>query len=209
LGFSKPTCGRYLSSSTDLQTKDLLKINEKIKEEIKELFIGFSFRLRILDRKLIQRKDDKQVIKKAAVILVALCMAFSPVAVFAKGFSGGYSTHTHHSSSSYNGGGNYSSYGSSHSSNTYHSGYHSPSSQVSQRSYSHSYNNQPAPAKKSGGFLSHAAAFGAGALLGSMLHPFGGSNGYTGYHGFSLSGLFLDIIVIGLGLFFIRRLLAR
>ncbi|WCN38640.1 hypothetical protein [Aneurinibacillus uraniidurans] len=147
--------------------------------------------------------------KKIISVFIAGLMLLSPVPVFAKGFSGGHS-------SSYHQGGALSIHNSnrltqSSASTTYHSGYRSPSSQVSNYTQ-HSYTNnshQADPPKKSGGFLSHAAAFGAGTLLGSMFHPFGGGIGAGGTSGFSSTGLLVDIVIIAIGFFFIRRLVSR
>ncbi|BAU27081.1 hypothetical protein DFP93_104169 [Aneurinibacillus soli] len=149
--------------------------------------------------------------KKVVSVLIAGLMLLSPVSVFAKGFSGGHS-------SSYHQGGASSVHNSnrltqSPASTTYHSGYRSPSSQVSNHTQ-HSYTNsshQADPPKKSGGFLSHAAAFGAGTLLGSMIHPFGGASsiGAGGTSGFSSTGLLVDIVIIAIGFFLIRRLVSR
>jgi hypothetical protein len=64
---------------------------------------------------------------------------------------------------------------------------------------------------RTGGFFSHLGAFGAGALLGSMFHPFGGGFGGMGfgYPSFSLLGFALDIILIVLVFSLIRRLFQR
>jgi hypothetical protein len=49
--------------------------------------------------------------------------------------------------------------------------------------------------RSSGSFWKYAGAFGAGAFLGHLFHPFGGY--YGGYHyGFSFFGLLIDIIMI-------------
>ena len=54
-------------------------------------------------------------------------------------------------------------------------------------------------------FMTHAAAFGAGALFGHMFHPFGGYyNG--GYGGFSGTGILIDILIIVAIIWFIRRI---
>lgn len=54
-------------------------------------------------------------------------------------------------------------------------------------------------------FLGYAGAFGAGALFGSMLNPFGGY--YGGQHyGFSFLGLLLDILVIVVIIWFIKKI---
>jgi hypothetical protein len=156
--------------------------------------------------------------KKIIPIFIAAFMMLSPVSAFAKGFSGGHSLVPHHRTSSFGGNGGFSS--NFPSSGTYHSGYRSPSSKVNGYSSNHnssytyqntqSYSNYNQPqTKKSGGFLSHALAFGAGTLLGGMLHPFGGAYGSGGYHGFSVMGLLMDMIVIGIGLLVLRRLFAK
>jgi uncharacterized membrane protein len=95
----------------------------------------------------------------------------------------------------------HSSFSSSHittSTSTYHSGYKSPSSSVTRTpSYSHSSSNHYTQTSRSGGFWSHAAAFGAGAFLGHMFHPFGGHY-YGGSYGFSFLGLLVDILIIAI-----------
>ena len=80
------------------------------------------------------------------------------------------------------------------SSTTYHSGYKSPSSSVTSRSSNYNsnyYNHNTSSTGRS--IATHAAAFGAGALLGSMFHPVGGYYGGV-HHGFSLLGFVFDII---------------
>ncbi|MFC6605311.1 hypothetical protein ACFQDF_33420 [Ectobacillus funiculus] len=58
--------------------------------------------------------------------------------------------------------------------------------------------------------MSHAAAFGAGALLGSMLHPFGThAVGAVGGTGFSFSGLLMDVILILIVVWIGRRIFGR
>ena len=57
-------------------------------------------------------------------------------------------------------------------------------------------------------FLGYAGAFGLGSLFGSMLNPFGGY--YGGQHfGFSFFGLLLDILVIVVIIWFIKRIFRR
>lgn len=120
-------------------------------------------------------------------------------------FSGGHSSTSHSSFS-----GSHST--STPSSGTYHSGYKSPSSNVSKTpssSQSHSTRNYPQPSRSSS-FWSHAAAFGAGAFLGHMLHPFGyGGYGNSGSYGFSFSGLLVDFIIIAVVVWIIKRIFLR
>lgn len=67
---------------------------------------------------------------------------------------------------------------------------------------------------KTKSILTHAAAFGAGTFLGSMLHPFGGGgyNGESGTNGpyigsgFSFAGLLVDILLIVLVIWIIKKL---
>ncbi|WP_416828135.1 hypothetical protein [Ectobacillus polymachus] len=139
---------------------------------------------------------------------IAFTLLFLPVVAQAKGFSGGSSSSSSRSSSSVHS-------SSSSNSGTYHSGYKAPSSSV--QSKQPSYNNNSANTTQSkprsgfSSFFSHAAAFGAGAFLGNMFHPFGGY-GYGGMgvgHGFSLFGLLADILVIALIVWVFRRIFAR
>lgn len=144
--------------------------------------------------------------KKLLSFTMAFALLFLPVMAQAKGFSGGSSSHSYstHSSSSV-GSKSYSTGG------TYHSGYKSPSSSVQSKQpfYNHSSPaSAPAPSKKSS-FLSHAAAFGAGAFLGHMMHPFGSSAAHVAGGGFSLSGLLMDAILILIIVWIVRRIFAR
>ncbi|MED3561713.1 hypothetical protein BIV60_20005 [Bacillus sp. MUM 116] len=136
--------------------------------------------------------------KKLLIAFVLLLSLMVPSMTEAKMFSGGHSTISHSSS--------FSSHSSTiRSGSTYHSGYKSPSSSVSR---SKSYSNTPTSKRSS--FWSHAAAFGAGTLLGSMFHPFGYHN-YGQSYGFSFIGLLVDILIIAIiirvikGIFFRRR----
>ncbi|MDP4104212.1 MAG: hypothetical protein Q8935_04605 [Bacillota bacterium] len=144
---------------------------------------------------------------KIIPLLVSLIMVITPLTAYAKGFSGGssvghssYQSHTnsntYHSSGSLSG---------QTSGNTYHSGYKSASSSVTNQTRQNSGTAVKSPSKTRG-FLSHAAAFGAGALLGSMFHPFGGGHGHAG---FSLTGFLFDIVVIGLIMWVVRKLFFR
>ncbi|WCK53437.1 hypothetical protein PP175_19100 [Aneurinibacillus sp. Ricciae_BoGa-3] len=136
---------------------------------------------------------------KIIPFLVSAMIVMSPITAFAGSFGGGHSSVSHaHASLLTN---SHSSASFSHptsSAQTYHSGYKSPSANVSR---AHSY-NPPAAPKKSSALLSHAAAFGAGALLGSMFHPFGGG----GHTGTSVPSLIVDIIIIGVIFLIIRKL---
>jgi hypothetical protein len=63
-----------------------------------------------------------------------------------------------------------------------------------------------------GGFGSHLFSFGAGWLLGSMFHPFGGYYGWgapMAYHGFSLFGLIFDLLILWILWRIVKRLLFR
>lgn len=118
--------------------------------------------------------------KWLSILMVALlCFASVPHMTEARGFS--------HSST--------------HFGRSYHSGYRSPSTGL--RSPSSSYNRGNSSVGRS--FMTHAAAFGAGALFGHMFHPFGGYYG-GGYGGFSGTGLLIDILIIVAIIWFIRRI---
>lgn len=139
---------------------------------------------------------------KIIPFLVSVIMVITPLTAYAKGFSGG-SSGSHSSYQSHTNSNTYHSSGTSSSQtdgNTYHSGYKSPSSNVTNQTRQNSGQGVK-PTSKTRGILSHAAAFGAGALLGSMFHPFGG-----GHAGFSLIGFLLDILVIGLIIWVVRKL---
>ncbi|MCQ6282209.1 hypothetical protein [Bacillus sp. EB600] len=89
---------------------------------------------------------------------------------------------------------------------TYHSGYKSASTNVN-RTPSHTQASAQ-PSSKFRSFLTHAAAFGAGAYIGKMLNPFGGHN--YGSHpmagsGFSILGILMDILVIVLIVWVIKK----
>jgi hypothetical protein len=133
---------------------------------------------------------------KIIPFLVSAMIVISPIPVLAGSFGGGHSSasHTGISKSSHSGA------FSNSNSQTYHSSYKSPSSNVSR---SHAYNPVPAAPSKTRGILTHAAAFGAGALLGSMFHPFGG--GVQGM-GTSFFGLIMDILIIAVIFFIARKL---
>lgn len=148
--------------------------------------------------------------KRIFTLLLAFTLFSLPIFAQAKGFSGGKSSVSSHSSSggvSAKGSNSYRS-----SDGTYHSGYKSSSSNVQSKkpaSVDHAHASQPQPAPKKSSFWGHAASFGAGALLGSMLHPFG-NHGVGGVGGsFFSSGLLIDIVVI-LGIVWaLRRIFAR
>ncbi|PLT27819.1 hypothetical protein [Peribacillus deserti] len=94
----------------------------------------------------------------------------------------------------------------SRSSGSYNSGYRSPSRSVTRGS---TYNRATLPRRSgTGSFFSHAAAFGAGAFLTHMLHPFGGMY-YGASHGFSFFGILLDILLIVVVFKLFRRLFSR
>src|ERR1700730_1418892 len=79
------------------------------------------------------------------------------------------------------------SHSTSHFGSSYHSGYRSPSPRL--KSPISNYNRGTPSVGRS--IMTHAAAFGAGALFGHMFHPFGGYYG-GGYGGFSATGLLID-----------------
>ncbi|WP_242225164.1 hypothetical protein [Bacillus cereus group sp. BfR-BA-01380] len=149
--------------------------------------------------------------KRIFTLLLAFTLFSLPTFAQAKGFSGGKSSVSSHTSS-----GGFSTKGSTSGSyrssdGTYHSGYKSSSSNVQskkQAAVDH-HTSQPQPAPKKSSFWGHAASFGAGALLGSMLHPFG-NHGVGGVGGsFFSSGLLIDIVII-LGIIWaLRRIFAR
>ncbi|MFJ8530287.1 hypothetical protein [Bacillus sp. NPDC094106] len=146
--------------------------------------------------------------KKIFTLMLAFTLFALPTFAQAKTYSGGKSSVSSHSSS-----GGFSTKGSTSSRSsdgTYHSGYKSSSSNVQAKkpaSVDHAPQPQPAPKKSS--FWGHAASFGAGALLGSMLHPFG-NHGVGGVGGsFFSSGLLIDIVIL-LGIVWVlRRIFAR
>ncbi|MGD8188706.1 hypothetical protein ACQCN2_01780 [Brevibacillus ginsengisoli] len=152
---------------------------------------------------------------KIIAFVTAFTMLFLPITASAKGFGGGHSTRSSGSTYSSHSSGFNSYHSGVSNSQTYHSGYRSPSSNVSgSRSYGSNAPSYSTP-KSSGGFLSHAVSFGAGALLGSMFHPFGGGyGGYGGYNGFgthsiSIFGLLMDLLLIFIAYKIIRRLFFR
>jgi hypothetical protein len=138
--------------------------------------------------------------KKIVLVFVMLFTLILPSFADASGFSGGSSSrHSSFTHSTYS------------NSSTYHSGYKKPSSNVSRnpsvyQQNSNYYRNQQQPSKVKT-LLTHGAAFGAGALLGSMFHPFGG-NGYGG-GGFSILPLLLDIVVIVLIVWIVKSIFFR
>jgi hypothetical protein len=141
---------------------------------------------------------------KIIPFLVSVIMVITPLTAYAKGFSGRSSVshssyHSQTSSNTYHSSGSFSSQTNG---NTYHSGYKSPSSNVTNQSSGQGVK----PTSKTHGILSHVAAFGAGALLGSMFHPFGGGHAIGGHTSFSLIGFLLDIIVIVLIIWVVRKL---
>jgi predicted lipid-binding transport protein (Tim44 family) len=152
--------------------------------------------------------------KKIVTFLFIGILMLAPTPSFAKGFSGGHSsshfggssiTRSGHTSDSHQSNNSYSN------GSTYHSGYRSPSPNVGSSSYRNYSHSTPS---KSGSLLSHAAAFGGGALLGgmlgSMMHPFGGGYGYGGVsQGFPFMGLIIDVIIIGILFMLARRFFFR
>ncbi|MFD3446654.1 hypothetical protein ACFDTO_18830 [Microbacteriaceae bacterium 4G12] len=146
--------------------------------------------------------------KKVITFLLACTLFSVPAFAQAKGFSGGKSSISSHSSSGFST--NKSTTGSYRSSDgTYHSGYKSPSSNIQAKKPSSIDRTPVQQAPKKSGFLSHAAAFGAGALLGNMLHPFG-NHGVGGVGGsFFSAGLLMDILIILVIVWIVRRIFAR
>lgn len=133
--------------------------------------------------------------KKLIIAFVLLLTLIVPSMTEARGFSGGHSSISHSSSF-----GTHSS--TTRSSSTYRSGYKAPSSNVSRSTY-----NSTSPSKRSS-FWSHAAAFGAGTLLGSMFHPFGGHY-YGQSYGFSMSGILFDIVIVLVIFWLIKKIFRR
>jgi hypothetical protein len=71
-------------------------------------------------------------------------------------------------------------------------------SRPSTRHYS-SYGSGYSYTRPYGGFGSHLFSFGAGYMLGSFFHPFGGYYGFGGmygYHHFSIIGFLFDILIL-------------
>ncbi|QDZ88263.1 MULTISPECIES: hypothetical protein [Priestia] len=146
--------------------------------------------------------------KKLTLVFILIFAMALPNVTEAKGFSG-HSSFSHNSSFSSH------SSRSTYSSGPYHSGYKSPSSNVTRTpsySKSHTTYNQTQPSRTKS-ILTHAAAFGAGAFLGHMLHPFGGSyNGAYGNNdsnGFSFLGILVDILVILIIIWVIKSIFTR
>lgn len=139
--------------------------------------------------------------KKYLLFFLLMLTLVFPNFAEARGFSG-------HSSFSHSSFSHSSSFGlRSSSTGTYHSGYKSPSSNVTRntQSSSSSYQSRPSRTKS---LLTHAAAFGAGAFFGSMFHPFGGHY-YGGSHGFSMLGFLGDILVIAVIIWLIKKIFVR
>lgn len=89
--------------------------------------------------------------------------------------------------------------------NTYHSGYTSPSNKVT-RTPNSTVNRRSSTFGR--GLATHAAAFGAGMLLGHMFHPFGGYYG-GGTLGFSFLGILLDIVILLVIIWLIKKIVTR
>lgn len=146
------------------------------------------------------------IVKKTSFIILLIFTLILPSIADAKGFRGGSSrgsTFSHSNSSI-----------SSKSGSTYRSGYKSPSSNATKKpSYNNqqNYNNNQQRSSKTKSILTHGAAFGAGALLGSMLHPFGGGGYYGGYGGggFSILPILIDIVVILIIIRIIKSIFSR
>lgn len=113
----------------------------------------------------------------ALFFAIMICFGMVPHLTEAKGFGGSHSFSRHYSTPSHT--------------STYHSGYRSPSNKVTRVPSSTPYRGSSFGKS----LATHAAAFGAGALLGHMFHPFGGY--YNGArYGFSFLSILIDIIVI-------------
>lgn len=103
----------------------------------------------------------------------------------------------------------------------YRSGSRAPSSRVGgyRSQYSGSYGTPYGGATTRtgfGGFGSHLFSFGSGmlfgGLFGSLFHPFGGYYGWGGgygYHGFSIFGLLIDLLLLYVAYRLVRRLFFR
>lgn len=127
--------------------------------------------------------------KRIMILFMALMIGFGMLPHFseARSYSHSYSRHYSTPSRSYN------------------SGYTSPSSRVTRTPKSILNRGTSSIGR---GFASHAAAFGAGMLIGHMFHPFGGYYGGARY-GFSFMGILLDIIVLLIIVRLIRRIFTR
>jgi hypothetical protein len=87
----------------------------------------------------------------------------------------------------------------------YSTGYRSPSSHVTNSSTSSRSRYYGSPTRStSHSLLTHTAAFGAGALFGSMFHPFG--LGHYGGGPSSLVGVLLDLLIIVIIIAIVRRI---
>ncbi|WP_026696043.1 hypothetical protein [Peribacillus kribbensis] len=145
--------------------------------------------------------------KRLPILLLIIFALAIPDMAGAKSFSGGKS-----SSRSYSGHSpsvTYPSRSRTPYNGNYNSGYKSPSNHITRGNTSRSQTQQ---SSRTGGLFSHAAAFGAGALFGHMLHPFGGSyygmNGFGSY-GFSFWGLIIDFVLIFVVIRLIRGIFSR
>ncbi|YCA44012.1 hypothetical protein M1E11_02060 [Bacillus sp. JZ8] len=139
----------------------------------------------------------KKVLSLFTLMMVVAAMIL-PHAAEARGYSSGARNHSYSTPSS-----SYSSKSTNgYSSNRSYSGGTSTKKDNSQTSTNSTANNKkPSTAKK---IASYAGAFGVGALLGSMFHPFGGAG-----TGFSMFGLLLDIIIILVIVWLIKKIFTR
>lgn len=72
----------------------------------------------------------------------------------------------------------------------------------------HSYRSPYRTSTLGRSVMTHAAAFGLGAFVGHMFHPFGGYYGGSMY-GFSFFGVLIDVILILIIISLIKRLFGR
>lgn len=169
-------------------TKKFLNRYKKKGNLIIETFFVFCS---IID--IVYMKKGVLHLKKLMLVFMLLFAFLLPGFAEAKSFSGHSSFSSSHSTTS---------------TRTYHSGYKSPSSNVSRTPSSYNSPNSYSRSSRSGSFWSHAAAFGAGAFFGHMFHPFGGHY-YGSSYGFSFIGLLVDILVIYIIYRIIRRIFRR
>ncbi|MCY8234657.1 hypothetical protein [Priestia endophytica] len=146
----------------------------------------------------------KKVLSIFTLMMVVAAMVL-PHTAEARGYSSGARSHSYSTPSS-----SYSSKSTSgYSSNRSYSGGTSTKKDNSQTSTNSTQKNSNTTAnnKKSSTakkIASYAGAFGVGALLGSMFHPFGGAG-----TGFSMFGLLLDIVVILVIVWLIKKIFTR
>lgn len=125
--------------------------------------------------------------RKFVCVLIAIMIGFAimPHMTEAKSYSRHYSTPSR--------------------TNTYHSGYRSPSNNLTRTPGSTVNRGMPSFGRS---FATHGAAFGAGLLLGHMFHPFGGFYGGQAI-GFSFFGILLDFVAILVIIWLIKKVFTR